>query len=435
MKKRIIPTPDKIKNGLSSVVKRGQRKPEDQDNIEQTHDILEEFGVDTGVYIDDNILTPDAVDAAEFSESEPRGFHYEDVEEFVERTSKSIRYYIKMIEDKNWGIHTLASEINEQRTAIDNLKFQLQIHRAKGVALVDEDGEYVTQENSVKAQSHQTDDTELQNRINDLEQELQSKETEASELNSTVEDLTATVEQLQSDLQQLQEYADSLDEYIDSLDSGEEEEEETTDEDYAVDDEDYQADAESYFDETVQLPAITDEEDEVSLQQQLDELSVWGDQMQEALTALEEENTKLQSDLEKAQGQVAELQEKGQLQDDRDSIIEELTNENYEIKEQFKISEEEKEKLYHIYEESMSEMKKQESHIIELNEYIDELESQNGKMRDQINNFTPTLHNRKPASKKEIPDTFKNADNTNRHVKPQRANFSLQELLESEVDG
>lgn len=466
MPKRAIQRAGDIKNRVSSAIKRGQRhSAEDEEQNEQNQNILDEFGVDTEIIVSKDILLPETVDAVAFSESEPRGFNYDDVEAFVDEAKHSIEYYIQLIHDKNWGIHKLATEINENRTNIEDLKYQLQIHRGKGVAEVDEEGNYITYDPNEDTSA----DTEgLQQELNSLESDLVAKEEEISSLSHEVSTLQETIENLQSDLQQIQDYADELEVYINSIAPEESSEEDTyeneeydensedddqyeedydeydensSDDDYEEDYDEYSADGEEFLSEE-EL-----DEDEVSAQQQLLELSAWGDEMEAALRALEDQNTELQQELETAQAQIDELKESGQVQDKRDDIIEELTNDNLTIREQFKISEEEKEALYAQYQEAVETTQVQETHINELNAYIDQLESENQKLKDKANNVRVELDSdRYPSThtqQKQVPTRKQSTPAPRQRQQPpppqkqeekRRVMFSADDLLAPEID-
>lgn len=401
MPRRAIQRAGDIKNKVSSAIKRGQRFREDEEQNEQNQNILDEFGVDIDIIVGKNILLPETVDAVVFSESEPRGFNYDDVEAFVEEAKTSIEYYIQLISDKNWGIRKLATEINENRTNIEDLKYQLQIHRGKGVAQVDDDGNYLTEESAATSSG---DANTASEELSTLEAELTERENENQALQEELSKNQETIEALQYDLQEIQKYADELEEYINAITEGSDDEYEDSDEEYEETGEEAQADGDDLwsdddyydeYDETALEAGIPgddlDDEEEVSAQQQLEELSAWGDEMEAALRAMEEQNNELQEALDTAQAQIDELKESGQVQDQRDDIIEELTNDNLAIREQFKISEGEKEELYARYEEAVEIAQTQETHINELNDYIDQLEKENQKLVDKANNVRVEL--------------------------------------------
>lgn len=357
--------PKSLKSGLSSVVKRAPKQDDDQDALKQAEDILEEFGIDLDVKVERGVLTPEAIDSVTFDTTQPWGSHPEQVDDFVNQTKKSIDSYIRLVERKNQDLHRLINEINQSRTDIENYKYQIQMVKAGGVAVVNENGEYVTEEVSVNSSKGQ-DREALQQEVDRLTEEVQALTEECDDLRAQVEEMTAYADKMEAYSRELEE----------QLESGSYTQDEQDFVDSQVDDFVGQHVEESEYDEGVVS------EDVEALKQQLAEFDAYADKMEADVEELKRSNEELQEQIVQWEEYANQLQEGNSEEGDPERVAE-LTEELYTLQEQFRTSEKEKSELYDNYQAAIAQNQEYEEHIAQMEEYADQLEKANEKLEDE----------------------------------------------------
>lgn len=377
------------KQFAARVVKRGQEPLDDEESRNQANDILEEFNIDLDVRVKDNVYTPEKVSNVLFNVSRPTGYKTDEVEKFVDDTEYSIAYYIEYIEDKNEDIHQLANEINQLRTNIENYRAQISLHRARGVAVVDENGEYVKE----KISGNQEEEDESSN-----ENTLQLEE-EITNLTEQLQAKTDEFEELVTNNQELQNYADQIETYSSQLEQRlseiEEAGEATQEYEQVYEDEDMDSLndfvdenggglQEEYIDEAQEQYLDADLSDDVAtLQEQIKEFNNWGDEMEKTLLEATEAKESAETELEQLREELQHHADTGDL----DALQEELNT----TTEQFNISEAEKTELYKKYEEVANTVTQQTEHITGMEDYANSLEEENERLENENKDKDKTI--------------------------------------------
>lgn len=387
-----LPNAKQLKEGITSRVKRGQEVMDDEETIDQANDILEEFNIDLSVKVKEDVYTPEKVSSVLFSISKPQGYKTDEVEKFVDETEYSIEYYIQYIEDKNEDIYTLANEVNQLRTQIENYRAQIALHRARGVAVVDDKGEFVKEKvikNDSSNQDNDIDTSHFEDEINNLTLQLNDKLEE---------------------LQILQEDYDTLQEYVTQMETYSAELEEKLSENVSGEESEYEEDTEQYFDDE-NLDDFIDEEnnefadeynelelstDVQELQKQIEEFNVWGDEMEQNLLEATEARERAEEELENLQAEFEEQQKAGNST--------ELQHELEDLTEKFSVSEAEKTELYNEYEEVANTVNQQTEHITKMEEYATSLEQEIERLEKEQKNKDNII----AKLKKEIKDLQNN---------------------------
>jgi chromosome segregation ATPase len=176
-----------------------------QPTVEPTtthNDVLRQFMIKPETELGENILTPSKIAKVRFRESSPKGFSFTDVEQFHKDVSISLQWYIKTLEQRDKDIHRLATEIDKYITDYQNLRFEIEVlQSAGGQAVVDEQGNYVTESQLSDEQRHiielERSVESLNNKIISADKELADLKTKYSETlvrNEVLERLARTAE-------------------------------------------------------------------------------------------------------------------------------------------------------------------------------------------------------------------------------------------------
>lgn len=93
----------------------------DNQNLEGS---LEELGIPAETVLPEGILTPAAIKTVTFTQTRPRGYHFTEVEEFVNGVDHTLTVYADLLHQRDLDIHTLGRLADRLKVDNANLEFQ-----------------------------------------------------------------------------------------------------------------------------------------------------------------------------------------------------------------------------------------------------------------------------------------------------------------------
>ena len=90
-------------------------------------------------------LTSDMAHNVRFEISEPRGYFFPQVEEYVATASSAIGHLEQAVHARDLLIHTLQVDLDHQTYDVIHLRTQIEVFKVQGSPLVNADGSYVTE--------------------------------------------------------------------------------------------------------------------------------------------------------------------------------------------------------------------------------------------------------------------------------------------------
>lgn len=147
------------------------------------------MGITPETKLPEGILTPAKAKSIRFTQSKP-GYHFVEVEEFVEQVQLALTTYAKLLHERDLNIHDLDHELGRAQVDLRNKNSELEVYVAKqGIVQANVDDSEI----SVLLESNQ-----------DLLQKLNKAEAEKLELQNTLNELNAWAEEAEQHINTLE---------------------------------------------------------------------------------------------------------------------------------------------------------------------------------------------------------------------------------------
>lgn len=126
---------DEVDEVINEISTQSQKTHEDR--INAAYDILEVLNIQETFSISQDYFIPadiDAVSKQGFSLESPLGFDRKEVQRFFNKTSQSIQYYTKLLEQRNRDVVTLSAEIDNRDDMLEKARYDQEI--AQGISVM-----------------------------------------------------------------------------------------------------------------------------------------------------------------------------------------------------------------------------------------------------------------------------------------------------------
>ena len=310
---------------------------EEESEGQSTSDVLAQLKIPVEAPVDESVQTSGELSAVRFRISKPKGYLFEDVDKAFAVAVETLKELEKALNGRDLDIHKLATHIDHLDTELQNQKYQLEIFKARGEIITDEDGNPLVVKGEVpvqdieeirnqlqqsKAHNKELEDwiAQAQEHISELEAGTQSEESALPAAQETEagggEDKVA---QLSQDIQQLQTINEEQQEWItqaqEAFSAQEEAYNELKEENAALKEQLAQLES------TTQAASGADSGLSDEERESYRALQEWSEQAQESFSALEENYNQAQ---EAANALGTELQARNDYISELDKYIDEL---------------------------------------------------------------------------------------------------------------